>query len=128
MDLAGGLSYRAADTEVPTAKRKPTIRNPAPLLAHLRRWRAAGAHHVAEWNGKPVGRVNKALARSCEAVGFEGVSAQAVTHAFQGGADEWEAMGFFGLSTETARRYAHHHPDFQGSVHKAPTGPKTGPD
>lgn len=125
VDLSSGVFYRAADMEVPTAKRKPTISLPAPFLAHLRRWqRTTGATHVIEWNGQPVRSVRKALGRACEAANLPGVSAHTLRHtvitwAFQGAADPWEAKGYFGLTDETVERYAHHHPDHQSTVHKA---------
>ena len=44
-----------------TKKRKPAIRLPDALVAHMRRWRRNQLFAV-EWNGKPVERIDKALA------------------------------------------------------------------
>lgn len=128
VDLQNGTFYRAADLERATRKRKPTIRLPESLLAHMRRWQRVGAvkRYPVEWNGKPVGRIDKAFRRAVidaqlgEEVTPHVLRHTAVTWALQSGADQWDVAGFFGLTPETiARVYGHHSPDHQSSVHAA---------
>ncbi len=145
VDLTNGLYYRASELEKPTKKRKPTIRLPDPLVAHIRSWvaraerdYAAGRRkhpmrHVVEWNGKPVNSIRKAFAgaRDDAKLGKEVtphvLRHTAVTWAMQNGADKWEVSGFFGVSPETVERvYGHHSPSHQETVHRAITSRKLG--
>jgi integrase len=127
VDLRAGVFYRRAEGERETKKRKPTIRLPVRLLAHLRRWERLGVSKksIVEFNGHPVDRVNKAFAAAVRAVGLEGVMPHtlrhtAVTWAMQGGANRWDACNYFGLTMETLERvYGHHSPDHQASVTNA---------
>lgn len=154
VDLAGGVYYRAGEADKPSNKRKPTIRLPGPLLAHLRRWHRAAARrdpdkpmrHVVEWNGKPVLSVKKAFAACVAEVNRIGEERKregkphvilgddvtphvlrhtAATWMAQNGADIWEAAGFLGMTREIFERvYGHHSPHHQASAHRALTGRK----
>lgn len=126
VDLENGLFYRAADREVETKKRKPTIRVPGPLLAHMRRWQAAGQQYVVEWYGRPVTKINKAFRSVVEDAELgPGVMPHTFRHTvatwlLRGGADKWEVAGFLGMTMQVLEdTYGHHAPDHQGSVHKA---------
>lgn len=129
VDLERGVFYRAAPGERETRKRKPPIRLPDRLLAHLRRWHRLGLsrRHVVEYQGRPVARITKGFANAARAAGLDPhevtphvLRHTAVTWAMQGGADPWEAAGYFGLSRELIEtRYGHHSPDHQRSVHAA---------
>jgi len=89
IDLQRGVFYRRADGERETKKRRPPVRLPDRLLAHIRRWattpvsiktKARGksktigrmiAHDfVVEWQGHPVGSVRKAFETACEIAGL----------------------------------------------------------
>lgn len=133
IDVDGGVFHRAADGERETNKRKPAIRLPRPLLAHLRRWRKNNPHaqFVVEWGGRPVRSVKRAWAgaRTETQLGADVtphvLRHTAVTWAMQAGADKWEAAGFFGMSHRILEQvYGHHHPDHQSSVHIALAGGK----
>jgi len=65
IDLDTGVFYRRAAGAKETKKRQPPARLPPRLLAHLRRWQRLGLCQAAvvEWNGKPIGRINKAFAQ-----------------------------------------------------------------
>lgn len=128
VDLEHGIFHRAAAGERTTNKRKPTVRLPAPLLAHLRRWRSRRPddRYVVQWGGKPVGSVKRAWkgarkdANLDESVTPHVLRHTAITWAMQAGADKWEAAGFFGVSLRVIEDvYGHHHPDHQESVHRA---------
>ena len=124
IDLDAGIFYRRAAGERETKKRKPSIRLPQRLLAHLRRWerKEISKKAIVEWNGEPVGRINKAFMAACADAGLDGVMPHtlrhtAVTWAMQNGANKWDACGYFGLTMETLERvYGHHHPGHQASV------------
>jgi integrase len=128
-DLDAGIFFRKAQGVAATNKRQPTIRLPARLLAHMRRWRAKGISRqaVVEYEGKPVASVKKAFARAVADAGLEDVSPHvlrhtAITWAMQGGADPYDASDFFGVTRELIERtYGHHHPDHQRGVADALT-------
>lgn len=86
IDIEAGVFYRRAAGAREAKKRQPPVRLPARLLAHLRRWGRLGKQEaiaekaaiaagekpaprrfprtaVVEWNGRPIGRVNKAFAK-----------------------------------------------------------------
>lgn len=92
---------------------------PDRLLAHLRRWDRLGVSKkaVVEFNGQPVKSVRKAFAGAVADAGLSGVTPHtlrhtAVTWAMQGGADLWEAAGYFGMTIEVLQAvYGHHHQD-----------------
>jgi integrase len=120
IDLERGVFYRRAAGEVETKKRRPPVRLPDRLLAHLTRWRKQGQLYAVEWNGKPIGTdLEKAFRRACEDAGLEGVTPHTLRHTaatwlMQRGTDLWEAAGFLGMTVETLEKtYGHHHADFQ---------------
>ncbi|WP_018407893.1 site-specific integrase [Methylocystis rosea] len=121
IDLNAGVFYRRAVGARETKKRQPPVRLPARLLAHMRRWVRVGLCETAvvEWGGKPVGRVNKAFARSAADARLEGVSPHTLRHTaatwlMQNRCDLWEAAGYLGMTVEMLEtNYGHHHPDHQ---------------
>jgi integrase len=136
VDLENGVFHRLPQGQRETNKRQPTIRLPRRLLAHLRRWRDKGISKsaVVEFDSRPVASVKKAFANVARDAGLEGVTPHvlrhtAVTWAMQGGADRYEAAGFFGLGMKMLESvYGHHHPDHQKGVGEALTrGNKRGP-
>lgn len=138
IDLEYGLFYRRREGAKETNKRQPPVRLPAPILAHLRRWRRlaeeSGSGFVVEWRGQPVARVKVGFARAVQLAGLGvGVSPHtlrhsAVTHMMQESVPAYEAAGFSGMSEAVLRKhYAHHHPDHMskavaamGGAHRDP--------
>lgn len=122
IDLEHGVFYRRAQGRAESKKRQPPVRLPPRLLAHLRRWKRLrlANQSVVEWQGRAVGRINKAF-RSIRA--RAGLGTDVVPHTFrhtcptwlaQAGVPTWEAAGFCGMTTETFEQvYGHHHPDHQ---------------
>jgi integrase len=139
VDLDNGLFYRLAEGESETSKRRPTIRIPLRLLAHMRRWHANGARQVIEHDRQPVVSIKKSFVANVVAAedkrisdGGEGASLldvtphtlrhSAVTWAMQGGVDPYDAGGYFGLTLGMIQRtYGHHHPDHLSGVGEALT-------
>ena len=122
IDLDNGVYYRKPAGARATKKRQPPVRLPAPLVAHMRRWRANGAKHPVEFNGQPVervGRAMRALLADCrQAAGYgadivpHSFRHTAITWAMQRGVDPWQAAGYFGIDLQTLLDvYGHHHPD-----------------
>lgn len=117
IDLERGAFHPRAGQRK-TKKRQPPIILPRRLLAHMRRWKAAGQNYAVEWNGAQVLRVSKGFRA---AVADAGLSADVTPHVLrhtcatwmmQRSADPWAAAGYLGLSLETLIRvYGHHHPD-----------------
>ncbi|MCW5695843.1 MAG: site-specific integrase [Bauldia sp.] len=123
VDLEHGVFYRRPARTAETKKRRPPVRLPDRLLAHLRRWKEKGQKFAVEWNGRPVDRLNKAFNA---VVKDAGLGREVTPHVLRHTAATWlmqqavpthEAAGFAGMSVETMERvYAHHHPDFQSNA------------
>ncbi len=125
IDLERGLMHRRGVGEAETKKRQPPIPLPRRLLAHLRRWREAGAQHVVEYKGSRVASVKHAWATALAEAGIEHCTRHdlrrtAVTWAMQNGIDKWAACGFFGLTMDVLEStYGHHHPEYLRSAVEA---------
>jgi integrase len=121
-DLSRGVFFRRPQGERETKKRKPPVRIPLGLLAHMRRWRRAGQVFPVEWNRGPVRDVDKAFRHVAKKAGLPDVTPHVLRHTaatwlMQAGEDKWEVAGFLGMTEETLDRiYAHHHPDFQNDA------------
>ena len=125
IDLDHGVFYRRASGERETKKRRPPVRLPFRLLAHMRRWQRLGIakHAVVEWDGKPVEDVRRSFAAAVRKAGLgPEVTPHILRHTcatwlMQNGADRWHAAGFLGMSVDMLERvYGHHHPDHQASA------------
>jgi integrase len=142
IDLERGVFHRRAAGERETNKRKPPVRVPLRLLAHMRRWHANGQRFAVEWNGKPVTTgvekafknaiidANERLRTQRRGRGgrktVEPITGNVTPHTLrhtaatwlmQRGTDLWEAAGYLGMTTETLEHtYGHHHPDFQSQA------------
>lgn len=126
VDLKRGIFHRRPEGEQETNKRRPSIRLPPEILAHLRRWgRPDKNGKVPEafvmWNGKPVQSVKTAFKRAVELSGLgDDVTPHTLRHTaatwqMQAATPTWEASGFLGMSAELLERvYGHHHPDHMG--------------
>jgi len=126
IDVERGMYHRRPDGERETKKRKPTVKIPPRLMAHIQRWKRLGFKYVVEWDGKPVSRVGKTFNLCAKEAGLDGkvtphtLRHTAATWLMQEGADMWEASGFLGMSLKTLEDvYGHHRPDRYESVHAA---------
>jgi integrase len=126
-DLDNGMFYRRPEGAAEARnKRRPPIKVPPRLLAHLRRWKRMGARYAVEWLGRPIQRLDESFRFLVEEVGLEG---QVIPHTLrhtcatwlmQAGADPWEVAGFLGMSIAMLERtYGHHHPNHVAGVHAA---------
>ncbi|MGY2051921.1 tyrosine-type recombinase/integrase [Methylobacterium sp. JK268] len=120
VDLERGVFYRRASGERETKKRRPPVRLPDRLLAHLRRWHGLGQTYAVEWLGQPVGTgVEKAFRNAAKDAELKDVTPHTLRHTaatwlMQNGTDLWEAAGYLGMTVETLERvYGHHHPAHQ---------------
>lgn len=126
VDLVNGVFYGRPKDHVDSKKKRQTVRVPLPLLAHLRRWRAAGQLYAVEWCGRPVQRISGAHSA---AVAYAGLGRDVTPHTWrhslatwlmQAGGEPWKVAGFLGMSVETLlNNYGHHHPDHSADVHDA---------
>jgi integrase len=145
-DLADGMIYRRGKAEKDhKTKRRPMVRCPDRLLAHMRRWARLDAAlnakrkkedlppiiSVLHHGGRPItGRIRRAFA-SC--VADAGLPAEITPHWLrhtcatllmeQKGVDVWEAAAFTGMTVQTLEKcYGHHRPDHQAAARKAAGG------
>jgi integrase len=123
LDLDAGVFHRRGADERQTKKRRPPVRLPDRLVAHLRRWKRNGQRYAVEWLGEPIGTgVEKAFRRACQDAGLESVTPHTLRHTaatwlMQRGTPAWEAAGFLGMSEQILEHtYGHHHPDFQSGA------------
>ena len=125
IDLNDGMFYRRPAGATETKKRRPPVRVPPRLLAHMRRWRRLGARYPVQIGGKPIKRIRFALQWTAEELGLSHVTPHTLRHTaatwlMQAGVDLWEVAGFLGMSVQTLEKnYGHHHPDHVSGVHKA---------
>jgi integrase len=123
IDLNDGMFYRRPAGAKETNKRRPTVRIPPRLLAHMRRWQRLGARYPVEIGGKPIKRIRFALQWTAEELGITGVTPHTLRHTcatwlVRDGVDLWEIAGFLGMSVQTLEKnYAHHSPDHVKGVH-----------
>jgi len=135
-DLDRGMVYRRGKGQQETAnKRRPLVKLPPRLLAHMRRWDrldrdlsetpAAIIHH----GGNPVGKVRRGFAACVADAGLpEEVTPHwlrhtAATWLMERGADIWDACGYLGMTPKTlVDHYGHHRPDHQSGAIRALSG------
>ena len=118
LDLERGIWIRRAASKTSTKKRQPAIPLPANLLSHLRRWKRLGQTYAVEFNGRPVGRIDKAFRALVAECGLgrdvipHALRHTGVTWGLQAGMELWDASGYFGMTVQTLLDvYGHHHPD-----------------
>ena len=141
VDLDKGVIYRRGRAEREHAtKRRPVVKLPPRLLAHLRRWRrldaAASAgktkpiETVVHHGGVPItGKIRTGFA-SC--VADAGLRAEVTPHwmrhtcatwLMEAGVELWEAAGYTGMTTAVLERhYGHHRDDHQAGARRALSG------
>jgi integrase len=120
-DLDLGIFYRLPDGAAETSKRRPTIRIPRRLLAHMRRWRANGHRHLVEFNTKPIESIGLTFEAVADAAGLRDVTPHILRHTaaswlMQSGADQFRVGGFLGMTAQTLAGYAHHRADHLDGV------------
>lgn len=127
-NVDGGVMYRRArGTRDQRTKRRPVVKFPKRLLAHMARWRrldeAAGINCVIHFGGEPIGRVKTGFASCVRDAGLDhGVSPHYLRHTcatwlMERNVDTWDAAGFLGMSVTTLlKHYGHHRPDYQDEV------------
>lgn len=139
VDLDKGMIYRRGRGERDTTKRRPVVKLPRRLLAHLRRWRrldelkgllngptiqtASVLHH----GGEPLSGKIRTGFEGC--VRDAGLPAEitphwmrhtAATWLMEGGVEMWEAAAYLGMSAATLEKhYGHHRSDHQAGAIKA---------
>ncbi len=125
VDLERGVFYRRPNSEKQTKKRKLPITVPPSLLAHFRRWKRKGQKNIVEFNGQPVGSIDKAFAANVRAAGFEPdviphtTRHTGITWLAIAGVDPYEICRYASITMEIFEDvYAHHHPDFMTGIHK----------
>jgi integrase len=146
VDLDKGMIYRRGRSERETTKRRPVVKLPPRLLAHMRRWRRldaeADSRDRAQNMRAPIrGSVLHHGAdpiRGKIRTGFEGclrdaglppeitphwMRHSAATWLMEAGVDMWTAAGYLGMSVATLEKhYGHHRPDYQAAAVKAAGG------
>lgn len=136
VDLDKGMIYRRGRGERETTKRRPVVKVPPRLLAHMRRWREMDRkrndvpHTVIHHGGEPLAGKIRTGFEGC--VRDSGLSAEVTPHwmrhtaatwLMEGGAEMWLASAYLGMSTATLEKhYGHHRPDYQAEAAKASGG------
>lgn len=113
IDLVQGMWYPPAGKRR-TKKQQLAQPLPAPLLAHMRRWKRNGQTFAVEFQDEPIDRLDKAFRAAVKEIGLDDVVIHtlrhtAITWGLQKGMTLWDASGYFGVSVEVLERvYGHH--------------------
>jgi integrase len=131
IDLERGVFYGRPSARH-SKKRQPAIVVPRRLLAHMRRWRRNGQEFLIEFNGAPIGSIDRAFAANVDAAGLDAkvmvhtTRHTAITWLAIAGVDPYEICRFAGITMEVFEDfYAHHHPDFMRGVERGYTATAT---
>mgnify|MGYP006935474875 CR=1 FL=1 len=140
VDLDAGMIYRRGKLERDQkTKRRPVVKLPPRLLAHLRRWRrmdaereatlrvldpAARLSHVIHHGGVPLaGRVRTGFEGCVRDAGLEPETTPhwlrhtAATWLMEAGVDVWLSAAYLGMTPETLIKvYGHVRPDYQAEA------------
>lgn len=145
VDLDKGMIYRRGRGERETTKRRPVVKLPRRLLAHMRRWRALDLLKAAaktNTSGEPVRNAyTSVLHHGGEPIagkirtGFENcvrdaglppevtphyMRHTAATWLMENGVEAWEAAAYLGMTPQTLiEHYGHHRPDHQAGAVRA---------
>jgi integrase len=145
VDLDKGMIYRRGRGERETTKRRPVVKLPRRLLAHMRRWRRLDLSRKppkSNTSGEPVRNAYTSVLHHGGGpiagkirTGFEGcvrdaglppevtphwMRHTAATWLMEGGVDMWEAAAYLGMSVATLEKhYGHHRPDHQAAATRA---------
>lgn len=130
VDLESGVIYRRGrDERVSRTKRRPLVKLPRRLLAHMRRWKAKdeakGAALVLHHGGEEVKSIRTGFAACVRDAGLSGPTPHWLRHSaatwlMERNVDSWEAAGYLGMTVQTLEKhYAHARPDHQSAARKA---------
>jgi integrase len=145
VDLDKGMVYRRGKGERETTKRRPVVKLPKRLLAHMRRWRRIDGDRLALWReqnpnvnvvpfttvlhhgGEPIaGKIRTGFEGCVRDAGLPSnitphwMRHTAATWLMENGCDMWEAAGYLGMSVAILEKhYGHHRPDHQSGAVKA---------
>ena len=131
VDLDKGIIYRRGRGEVESrTKRRPLVKMPPRLLAHMRRWQALdekkGLTTVLHFGGEPVASVRTGFAGCVDNAGLapevtpHWLRHTAATWLMERNVETWEAAGYLGMTAATLENhYGHHRPDHQSAARKA---------
>lgn len=142
VDLDAGMIYRRGVREREhRTKRRPVVKLPPRLLAHMRRWRRLDAARDADRKARGLYPLNTVLHHGGYPLagkirtGFEGcvrdaglpaeitphwLRHTAATWLMEAGVDLWTAGGYLGMSPTTLEKhYGHHRPDYQAEASTA---------
>lgn len=153
VDLERGMIYRRGKAEKESAtKRRPVVKLPPRLLAHMRRWRQADlalaarasearpapaalqshATHVSvlHHGGFPItGKIRRGFAACVADAGLpDEITPHWMRHTcatwlMEAGAEPWEAAGYTAMTTQVLEKhYGHHRPDHQAGAIRASGG------
>lgn len=131
VDLDAGIVYRRGRLETESrTKRRPLVKLPRRLLAHMRRWKrldeAKGRTTVLHFGGEPIASIRTGF-EGC--VGDAGLTENVTPHwlrhtaatwLMERNVDAWEAAGYLGMTAATLEKhYGHHRADHQSAARKA---------
>jgi integrase len=126
IDLANGIIDFNPPGRVQTAKRRPVIPTPKPLLAALRRaHRRASCEFVIAYRGEQVRDVKKGFNSAAARAGIPECTSHTLRHTAgtwmaQRGVPLRQIAGYLGHSEQrTTELYAHHHPAYMAEARAA---------
>lgn len=138
----GTIYRRGKDEKDHRTKRRPLVRIPGRLAAHMKRWAAADAlvqrpdpnggpprpiTTVLHYGGQPLaGRIRRGFEACVRDAGLDGeitphwLRHTCATLLLEGGASLWDAAAYTGMTTQTLETcYGHHRPNHQSGARKA---------
>lgn len=135
VDVDRGMIWRRGKAERDKeTKRRPVVKLPGRLKAHLRRWKAMDAKRKDLTTNAVIHHGGEALAGKIR-TGFEGVVRDAglppeitphwlrhtcATWLMEAGVDMWDAAAYTGMTVKVLEdHYAHHRPDYQAAARGA---------
>lgn len=129
VDLEAGIIYRRGKSERDSrTKRRPMVKIPRRLQAHLKRWKAMDEAKsygmVLHHGGATVGSVRTGFAGCAADAGLTAtphwLRHTCPTWLMERGVDVWEAAGYVGMTAATLEKhYGHHRPEYQSAARKA---------
>ncbi|MBP2233128.1 integrase [Azospirillum agricola] len=129
VDLQAGTIRYLPVGRTQTAKQRPTVPIPRPLLRLLKKARNTAKNpYVITWRNKPVESCRTGFRTLVTRAGLAGVTPHVLRHTAgtwmaQRGVDTWQISGFLGHSeARTTALYKHHSPNFLGQARAAMEG------
>lgn len=131
VDLAHATIYRRGrDETVARNKRRPHVKLPRKLLAHMKRWARQdsmrGVGLVIHHGGREISSTRTGFASCVADAGLpteitpHWLRHTAATWLMEKAVSPWEAAGYLGMSYATLEKhYGHHRPDSQSAARKA---------